>query len=439
MRKIIILGQSVTAIKAVEQIRAVDQESEIVMVGFTDGLPALLERFPEWISRQVDAEQVIYKNEKFYNNLRIECLNGRKISRINVSRKTIFFEDKTKLSADILVIADSEKAYFPDVKGWNRDGVFSLKTADQIARLQGMLGRIDTVIIESLSLRGVMFAKALLAQNKEVIFCIPSGCILPGWLEAEIAEYLIMLLQQAGMRVIRNGSVTEILGDDDVKAARLTMGKVIACEAVIFPDALPDMRSYFKDGLAGEQFISVDALLQTSCPGVFAVDELTEEGSRFAQFFDYDSLRQYQSARLFAGMTGADYLDPVMVKHICMNIAGRELLFIGDICPQQAEVFTVRDENGLIRARIFLKNDVVLGAFLVDNTNAGNHISQLIKLGQGIDWETDEFFSTQVGEKKTFAQENNNSTKETALPIHKEMAAGFDDLPGEQSEDEGQR
>jgi len=402
MRKILILGQSVTAVKAVEQIRALDQESEIAAAGFFSGLPALKERFPEWAGRQVDAQQAVYKNEKFYQNLRVEILSGKKISRVNFNRRTVFFDDKSKEEADILVIAEAEKDDFSGIKGANRDGVFSLRTADQIIRLQGIMGRIETVIIESASLRGVMFAKALLFQNKEVIFCMPEGEILPGVLDQEISSILLGLLEQSGVRVIRNDSVKEVLGDDDVKAARLNMGKVIACEAVLFPDAMPDLRPYNRGELQINNFIQTDALLRTQCEGVFAIDEMTAEGSLFARSFDYEALRQSQAGRLAAAIAGLEYQGSPVIKHVCMNISGRELVFIGDLCPQQAEVLTLTDESGVTRARIFLKDHVVVGAFLVDNTAIGNLLLEAVKSGEPLNAESSEITGSYICKREDF-------------------------------------
>ncbi len=398
MKRIVIIGQSVTAVKAIEQIRSVDPDSEVVMLGFGQSLPFLQEHLPDWLAGTIDTGSLIYKNEKFYHNLRVEYLTDKRINRIHFRKKTIFFDDKEKMEADIFIIADTDRDRFPDIKGTNKTGVFSLRTMEQGICLKNFMGRIGTVVVESLSLRGALIAKSLLAQNKEVIFCVPGDGILSGALDHVISDFLITLLEQAGVRVIRHGSIQEILGDEDVKAVRLNTGKVIAAEAVLFPDAAPDMRLYRKEDLEVGEYIQTDRWMKTSCDDVFALDGMTSFGNAAIQFCDYENLRNIQAGRVASIITNTEYVEQPIIRNICMQIAGHELIILGEVCGG-SDIIMVQDEDGFIRAHVFLKNNIVQGAFLVDNINISSHIRDLIEQKIALDPGQDSFLSQGILQK----------------------------------------
>jgi nitrite reductase (NADH) large subunit len=372
--KVIILGQSVTAIKVIEQLRAYEGDAEIIVVCFEDHLPALNERFPELIARQAHRAQALYQNENFFHNLRVEFIQDKKINRINFSRKAIFFEDKSRLEGDVIIIASSEKDCYPDIKGVNKEGVWSLRTLGQVDALLNMMSRIDTVVLESDSFRGVVFAQSLIAQNKDAILCIPSGCLMPGILDKASSDMLIAFVQQTGVRVIRNSSVAEILGEVDVKAARLRAGKVVAAEAVIFPDALPDMRLYNKGDLQVEQCIKTDPLMRTNCEGVFAIDEAACSGFPAGGCFDYDRHRQAQATRITAAILNNAYEEDPIMPHFHFEVAGHEVVLIGDVSGNCTEMMVSISQDGFLAKRIFMKNNIVQGAVLVDNTTIVKNI-----------------------------------------------------------------
>jgi len=431
MRHIVIIGQSVTAVKAVELLRAHDQESRVTLVGFGPDFAALPERFPEWIARQINRAQVFYQNENFYRNLRVECVTDKKIDRINLNRRMVVFEDKDRLEADVLILAGAEKNRFPDIKGTNKEGVFSLQTIDQVDALLKKIGNIDTIVIESQTLNGVRFAQALLAQDKEVILCLPRGTLLPGEMDAVTADFAVTVLEQAGVRVLRKSTIQEVLGEADVKAVRLNIGKVIAAEVVIFPDALPDIRLYRKSGLDGDTHLKTTGGLQTSSEAVYAVDRVGDWFQRDRRFGSYDDVCRVQAQQLSAAILGQEPPEEDGILQVCLEIGGQEVCLIGDISGQGAEAFSAHDQNGLLAKRLFLKNNVVLGAVLVNNSTITQRLACLISERQSIDPEHDELIADCVKDGQAV-----NSAQ--PYPQEEDKADAERDLPAADREPEGE-
>lgn len=396
--KYVFLGQSVTAVKFIEKLRSHDNDAEVVMIGFDEGLPACSERYPELIARQISRDDVLYHNEKFYRNLRVEFISDKKINRINFKKRTIFFDDKSRMECDVIIVADADKDKFPDIKGTNKEGVYSLRSRKQIIALLDEINRIDTILLESETLRGILIAQSLASQDKEVILCIPSGNIWADMLDQGASDFIISLLQNSGVRIIRKASICEVLGETDVKAVRLSIGKVIAAEIVIFPDVMPDIKMYTKSDISGDQNICTDNLLRTNFEGVFAIDDAAQCVSVDLRSCNAKKYRDDQVGRLIAAVKNEEYEVAVDAVNFNFEISGHEIRIMGVLIQSGSEIFVKKDENGFLQKRIFVKNNVVQGAFLVDNTDIAEDLFLLIQEGRKVDLEDSKFFGDCVRE-----------------------------------------
>ena len=391
----IILGQSVTAVKFIEQLRARGLDDQVTCVAFDEHLPAVPERFADLISRKIARKDVFYRGEKFYHDLNVEFIWDKKVSRINFNRKTVFFDDKTRLEGDMILIADTGKTQFPDIKGTGREGVFSLRRFQDVACLLAMINRIDTIFVESQTLTGILLAQALASQDKEVIFCLPSDSVMPHMLNDEMSNVMMTLIESCGIRVIRRGRVQEVLGENDVKAVRLNIGKVIAAEMVIFPDALPDFRMYSSAGLEVQDRIHTDQRLRTNIDGIFAVGDMVQGFLPEMNYCDPEALREDQAARLTAAVTHQENTvfpeRPARIFHF--EIAGHALAMFGNPAVPDAHIYRKISQDGLLEKYLVVKDGMMQGAVLMDHKTEGRNFRDACQPGQIIDPQNHALFS----------------------------------------------
>ncbi|MCR4336687.1 MAG: NAD(P)/FAD-dependent oxidoreductase, partial [Candidatus Omnitrophica bacterium] len=107
MKTIVILGNSIAAIKTVEILRREDSESRIIVVDPEGGQrPYWRDRLIPWVAKEISQDGVFYQSQKFYNSLKIEFVTG-KIHRVSLRRKKITLEEnKEVIEFDILIMAD---------------------------------------------------------------------------------------------------------------------------------------------------------------------------------------------------------------------------------------------------------------------------------------------------------------------------------------------
>lgn len=254
MKKIVVIGNSIAGVKALETIRGFDVESDLTIFALDGFYPYNRDLFPDYFLKKIKESKIFYPTgiqphaadsikglhqpKEFYEQNRINVILERQISRINFKNKRIFTPEKDQIDFDVLIIADTHQVRFPDIQGTGKTGVFALRKLSDLKKIIMAIPLVETVVIETNSPQGLRMADAFKEQGKEVI--------------------------------VLDNAVTEILGDAEVKAVRLKSGKVLAAEMVIFAEASPDLRLFADTDLKIDQRILIDSSFRTNIEGVFA-------------------------------------------------------------------------------------------------------------------------------------------------------------------------
>ncbi|MFT5387652.1 MAG: NAD(P)H-nitrite reductase large subunit, partial [Candidatus Omnitrophota bacterium] len=128
MKRIIVIGHSPAAVKAVEIIRQKDTEAEITILAHSGAFPYRRDFFAEVLSKEKSVEDIQYKENKFYKDNNIKVVTDCNITRINLSRKRVYTESKEQYQFDIVILADlPEGTKLTDLKGGNKEGIYSLR------------------------------------------------------------------------------------------------------------------------------------------------------------------------------------------------------------------------------------------------------------------------------------------------------------------------
>jgi len=253
MKKIVVIGNSIAGVKALETIRGFDTECSLTIFALDGFYPYNRDLFADYFLKKIKESKLSYKPKEFYEQSRINVILERQISRVNFKNKRIFTQEKDQIDFDVLIIVDTHQVKFPDIKGTGKTGVFALRKLSDLKKMITAFPLIETVVIETNSPQGLRMADAFKKTGKEVI--------------------------------VLDNSVAEILGDAEVKAIRLKSGKVLAAEMVIFAETPPDLRVFNETGLETGERIWVDSSFKTNLEGVFALDHAAQ--------FKEESLRSY--------------------------------------------------------------------------------------------------------------------------------------------------
>jgi len=370
MKKIVVLGSSPAGIRAVEKIKEYGIECQTLVFTLDGSRPCLAHKLADWIARPADKGAALYKPDDFYASANIQFTDA-KISRMNLRKNTVTTEDKEKIEYDLMFVTDTGVDRFPDIKGTNKTGVFSAKRPAAINQLINQVTLSETAVVYSNHLTGLKLALALRQRNLEVIWVVPQVPVLESWLDARAFTNIQSLCEAAGVRMILNEQIAEILGDTDTKAVRLGNKKVFATQIVAYCDLQPELKMFKDSELKYANKIDTGEHFQTSIPNIYAFDSVCHPALAQQQR-DYGSYAQFlntQAETAAAHICGKEALFSVSSADAQFKINASDVSLLGDTgAISGLRCFHKGDDQAF--AKVFVRDNVLAGAVLVNHETA---------------------------------------------------------------------
>jgi len=277
MSKILIIGNSLAAISAVEEVRRQDSSVEMTLFCPEGVLPYNRYFLSALVARDVRESHLFPKHEKFFHEHNVQLVLNESLARISTKRRQVTTENKTHLPYDKLLLTDLSAVKLPQVKGHHKKGIFDALRLTAARDLIKHLPFADNMAVSVTNFAGFDMACALSRLGKEIVVLSPPGGLLGEIFDDETASLLKQIIEGRGMRVITD-EIEEILGDAEVKAVRLNSGKVMAAEAVIFDEVSADLKILSEAGLLEQK--DPDVFICDAVLGGFDLspEELIEQG-----------------------------------------------------------------------------------------------------------------------------------------------------------------
>jgi|GEM_PF-479777 len=381
MNRIVLLGNSIAAITAAEEIRKGDSAVEIVVFSYDGTLPFFRSRLPAFVTKECSRNQACYQNPAYYERNNI-ILSAEKIGRINLNRNRVVTEEKKIYDYDFLIISDIGVLPKTEVKGWNKTGFLMLGRLSSAEEAEKALPYSDTVAVCGNDLTAFRTVCAVAGQKKEVLWIVAEKDILPGVCDEETSRVVGRLLEESGVRVIRENSVKEVLGDNDVKAVRLSSGKVLATQLVLWGEAKPDLRILKDLGLNLGEGISVDESYRANFKNVFAVDRISSRAAETPDGYDDDAEYLMAQGRRVAAVIkdAAQTITPLPVPQAVISLLDKSFHFLGQTSGKESDRSLVRlDETKKAYQKFFIAQNRLTGAILINSSEQSVEVLRLLE------------------------------------------------------------
>jgi NAD(P)H-nitrite reductase large subunit len=274
--KTLIVGNSLDVLPIVEKHL---QQKEDVTFFATEGILPYDRAFLPCLIAGSSQEADLYKTaEIFLSAYRPEVITKEALARISVKRRFLTTENKTQIGYDRLVLVDTGHLILSPVKGHQKTGVFDCWRLSSIKALKKHLLFAESIVVVASNIQGLNMACALSQLKKEVVLITPKAGLLPDIFDEETGLLLKQIVEGKGIRVLSDSVLEEILGDAEVKAIKLTSGKVLACDTLIMDEAKVDIRMLSEPTLTERDQIAIEASFKPpvlpSVPVYFGLDVL---------------------------------------------------------------------------------------------------------------------------------------------------------------------
>ncbi len=383
--RVVILGNGLAGTICGKTIRELDPATEIIIVGEEKHPYYPRPNLIDYLAGLIPLEKVFAFTEGWAERQRLQVRLGLRAVSLDPEKPAVKFEDGSRLEADRLVLATGACPFIPPLPGTNREGVFTVRTLDDVLELLDFIRSGPEIVILGGGLLGLEIARALnLRGLKQITVVEVFNRLLPRQLDETGAGLLQLHLEGLGIRLITGREAVEILGDRRVSGIRFKDGEALPAGAVIIASGVrPRLDLAREAGLDCGRGLLVDDYLKTSRERIYAAGDVAEHRG---QVYGLIPAAFDQARALAYNLCGQTKKYEGTIPASTLKVMGIYLTSIGLVNPEPTgyEILArYKPEAGLYK-KLVLKEDSVIGAIWFGTKKGTQEVSRLIQSGRKI-------------------------------------------------------
>jgi NADPH-dependent 2,4-dienoyl-CoA reductase/sulfur reductase-like enzyme len=279
--KYLLAGGGAASVAAAVAIRERDATEPLLMV--TQEISRAYDRSPlskSYLRRQTIKRDLPGEPVEFYARNNIELRTGRRVTQIDVARRSVMLDSGGEVFYERLLLATGAMPTPVGLLGGDLPNTFYLKTIADADRLhhaidisRGAGGRNRAVVIGA-GLLGVEIASSLAQVGVRVDLIQSRATPWPRIAGELLGGFVARRLGRAGVRVRGKVRAVRLEGDGRVQRVVLSDGASIDCDFAVAAVGVRASREVLRNTpIAAESAILVDARGRTSEPDVYAAGD----------------------------------------------------------------------------------------------------------------------------------------------------------------------
>lgn len=385
--KHVIIGNGMAGVCAVEAIRELDAVAEITLIGDETDVPYSRPMISYVLEGSQPHRKLPIRSESFYADLQITALLGQRVAGIDVDQRRVRLADDTCIDFDRLLIASGADPRPLKAEGIGLKNVFYLRTQAQVRQQVAVLesGARRAVVLGG-GLVGFKAAYGLLKRGLDVTMLITSGYPLSMQVDPTAGAMILDELVRHGLKVKVGVSVVAFEGHDAVQAAVTDDGARLPCDLVVIGKGVLPARSFVpKESIKTDLGVVVDDQLQTSVPGIYAAGDVAQTRDIARQCGWVNALWPEAGAQgrvAGSNMAGRAVAYPGSLGRNVMRVFELDVLTVGHVNPAEnagCRIFQSGGAKQKYYRRLVLKDNILVGAVLIDRIEQGGVLRALIE------------------------------------------------------------
>ncbi|MEI6237910.1 MAG: FAD-dependent oxidoreductase [bacterium] len=389
--KYLIVGGGAAGVSAAETIRENDKEGRVGIISDEPYLlySRVLLSKPNFFLGKIPFESVWMKKEEWYKMNNVEFLGGKIAKRFDATAKTLTLTDGTTFAYEKLLLATGVNARewnVPSAKtadGKTKKGIHYLRTLEDGKGIMEQIKTAKKAITVGGGFISFEMADLLKLAGLETTMLLRESYFWEPILDSASAKMLEDALAKAGVKVIKNAEVVEVLGAESVEGVVLKDGTKISCDMVMCGIGVTYPLDWIKaSGVAVQKGILANEYLETNLPDVWTAgdvaeykDILLEERTIMGNWVNAKEQGRTAALNMMDKKTPFKFVSFYTTSGFGVNIA-----FVGDASSGPDRVIIPRGSPEINSyARIIAVGKELVGATMINRTVEMNAISKLIE------------------------------------------------------------
>ena len=273
----VIIGSGVAGIAAIEAIRSIDAEKEIVMIG--DDPHGFYSRpgLAYYLTGELHDKALYPRTADDYRRMNFRYIKGH-VTGIQRDPHSLRFDDDSTLAYDKLLIAVGAQALPLEVPGASLEGVLKLDHMEDAKRLLKHARRGRVAVVVGGGITALELAEGLLARGMKVHYLLRGDRYWSNVLDEQESRIVEQRLKEEGVTLHYHAEVIEVTGRKGrVDGVRLLNGQTLRCDLVAYAIGIrPRVELAKGAGLAVDRGILVNEYLQTNDPDIYAAGDVAQ-------------------------------------------------------------------------------------------------------------------------------------------------------------------
>lgn len=374
-KKVIIIGGCIAAKEAANAIRSIDSSCTVIMISSEDYLPYYRPMLSRAIGQEVPTSRLCLASKEWYEENNIELILGTKVTQILPDKNIVITDTGNQYEYTHLLLATGASNYIPIPEAMSKKGVLSIRTYDDILKLRECLSVTKKAVVIGGGLLGLETAWELQQQNIDVTIVEFAPHILPKQLEEEAAQFLSLHLEEKGIRLFCNNSITNVLGGKYITAVECSNGETLPCDLLVFSiGAKPNLELTKDTMIATEKGILVDNYMKTNIPNIYAAGDVAQNPHQTSGIWV-----PAMEMGAIAGYNIADKPSEYAPAHTSTMLTAFDIrvFSIGIITSDSPLITeTIIDERKTVFKKLFTKDNIVIGAILIGDISQGTRLAK---------------------------------------------------------------
>ncbi|MFQ6067086.1 MAG: NAD(P)/FAD-dependent oxidoreductase, partial [bacterium] len=276
----VIIGNSASAIAAIEAIREYDKKNRIKVISDEPHSNYSRPLMSYLLGKKVDVDRMLYRGKDFYKDNKVELFLNKKAAKLEPKEKWVILSDGQKICFDKLLIATGGRPIIPELKGLDLDGVFTFIKLSDAQKIQAYIkaNRVREAIVMGGGLIGLKTTEALIELKIKVTIVELADRILSATFDQISSRLIERGLEKIGCRLFTDNTVAEIRSKNKkVNEVILKDRKKVPGGLVIVAIGVrPNIKLVRNTPIKTNKGILVDSFMQTSVKDIYAAGDCCE-------------------------------------------------------------------------------------------------------------------------------------------------------------------
>jgi NADPH-dependent 2,4-dienoyl-CoA reductase/sulfur reductase-like enzyme/nitrite reductase/ring-hydroxylating ferredoxin subunit len=269
---IVIVGGGAAGVSAAEMVRRRGYDGPLTLISADSDPPVDRPNLSkDFLAGEAQDDWIPLWPTDFYVEQRIELVLGRRVSAIDLAKRSVRLDGGVERQYGALLLATGADPVRLPIPGAQDDRVRYLRSFADSRAIVERAATAKHVVVAGASFIGLEVAASLRARDIVVDVVAPESTPLERVMGVEVGGLVRSLHEKQGVTFHMGQTVARI----DGRTVTLSGGAAIDCDFLVMGVGVkPSLALAEQAGLAMDRGISVNEYLETSAPGVFAAGDV---------------------------------------------------------------------------------------------------------------------------------------------------------------------